>query len=1240
MPELDFPIVGIGASAGGVQALKEFFDVMPPETGMAFVVVLHLPPDGSMLPEILSNQTDMPVRGIEDAMEIEPNHVYTIRPAHYLTLDDGLLRITEPDGKRAHAPVDVFFRTLATEMKNRAVGIVLSGTGANGSLGLREIKARGGLTIAQEPEEAEFQSMPRNAINTGLVDHVLSIADMPAVLGKYAEHPYANGHAEEPAGEDEASATPSDLDQIINIVRRESKYNFANYKAGTLNRRIHRRMGLRHVETLGDYVSLLSKDREEVAALHQDLLIRVTSFFRDPDSFETLKETVLPTIVERANDEIGLRVWVPACSTGEEAFTLAMLLFEELQTSNRALELKVFASDVDREAIGIAREAVYPAAIAEDVPEEYLQRFFVKKEDHYQVAKSIRDCVVFALQNVAEDPPFSRIDLISLRNLLIYLRPEAQEQVLALLHFALREDGHLFLGSAETVGDRSTMFQPVSSKHRIYRRIGPKRAENLKFPGGVWEPRFGTEIDPSEYLITEYEPRHEPLAFGDWARRLIVDRYAPACVVIDREYTVLYFSGDTHDFLVQPIGEPTHDLLKMAREGLTERLGSLLTQALDDDRPLSSKARVKRGPQFFSIRVVVVPLQAPKEAEGLLLVSFEELDLPVSADDDDADDKQQATQIRQLEYKLNLAREDLQSTLERMQSSNEEFRAANEEVRSMNEELQSVNEELETSKEELQSMNEELVSVNQTLESKVDELAKVNNDLGNLLRSTDIAVMFLDRQFQVRLFTPAIKKVFNLISSDIGRPNSDITQKLPDTELLDDAKKVLETLIPIEREILDEDEREPRCFVRTILPYRTEEDRIDGVVVTFTDITQRKRSEDQVRELNRDLERQVEQRTRGIQLLQEVAVIANEADEIRAAFQRAIERVCRQFEWPVGHVFLPDEDDPEQLLDSGVWYLDSEERFANFVEASRDTRFRAGVGLVGRVLETAGTEWVRDPVEQDELPRAEAMRGCGIRAALLVPILIRDEVVGVIEFFACQESELDPHLIDAMGELGTQLGRVIERKRIERRIADATAHEQQSLGRELHDTVAQEVTGVSLMAERLRQDLRDADPEIANTADEIVNHLKGLHQRVRMISHGLMPVEIDPEGLMAALANLAHSGTAHYDIPCKFECPEPVKITGRTAANQLYRIAQEAVHNAARHGKPDAITIRLERNGDEATLSISDTGDGIDGDPADCDGMGLKIMRYRSGVVGGTFNITTNNNDGTTVTCVFPISNS
>ncbi len=827
-----FPIVGLGASAGGLEAFRKLLDGLAVDSGMAFVLIQHLDPTHqSLMVDLLAGHTKMPVQQAADGMRIERDHVYFIPPGVYLSIGGGALRLSQPRERHgARMPFDFFLRSLAEECGERAICVVLSGTGADGSLGLKAIKERNGLVIAQDPADAGYDGMPRSAIATKAVDLVLPVAKIPEILAKYGSEMYLKGARNDALARDQA---PDGLAEVIEILRTKTAHDFTLYKPGTLQRRIERRRAMSGAADSGRYIAMLRQNAQERELLAKDLLINVTSFFRDPPVFEFLAEKIIPDIVRAHASDQPLRIWVAGCSTGEETYSIAMLFLEELAKTGRPLKLQVFASDVDADAVSLARSGLYPEAIEADVSPARLARFFAKEDHSYRVVPALREVVVFTVQDVLADPPFSHLDLVSCRNLLIYLRPEAQEKVLLLFHFALRDTGILILGGSETVGNLSDRFEPISKTQRIYRHIGRPLPGEVDFPivGGTSVQVLGPP---------EAQKRLAPgVRLGDVAQSVLLDTYAPASVLINRKYEALYYVGPTDRYLRVVAGEPSRDLLAMARDDLRNKLRAAIRQAIQqNERIVLTGAQMKRDGIAVAVSIAVQPV--PRDGESLLLVSF--LDEPAHAQTPrgTVDRVEDAPRVAELELELDVTRKELQSAIRDLELSGEEQKAINEEALSVNEEFQSTNEELVSSKEELQSLNEELTALNSQLQETLERQRNTSNDLQNILYSSDVATLFLDGNLNIRFFTPTARSLFSVIATDVGRPLADLTPLAADAALIPDARSVLTSLMPLRREI---EAGNGTWYIRRILPYRTNDNRIEGVVITFADISEIKAAE-------------------------------------------------------------------------------------------------------------------------------------------------------------------------------------------------------------------------------------------------------------------------------------------------------------------------------------------------------------------------------------------------------------
>ncbi len=904
----DFPIVGIGASAGGLEALEIFLSNLPPETNMAFVIIQHLSPrHKSIMAEILMKYTLMKVLAIQEDKEIKPNCVYLNPPDRNVVILNRRLYLTEPT--QAHGvnlPIDCFFRSLSEDQGEKAICIILSGTATDGTLGLKAIKGEGGMAMVQDPDSAKYSGMPISAIATGLVDFILPVEKLPAGLIKYVQHPYIDSPERFESAKQQFR---NYVQKILVLIRTSTGHDFANYKQTTIHRRIERRMAVHQLDKVEQYATYLEKNPAEIGILFKDLLIGVTNFFRDAEAFEVLKAKVIPELIKNKESENPLRIWITGCATGEEAYSIAILLAEVMDKLKKQLNIQIFASDIDNEALDYARMAVYPDSIAADVSSERLNRYFIKEDATYRIKKQIREMIVFANQNLIKDPPFSRLDFVSCRNLLIYMGPVLQKKILPLFHYTLNPQGNLFLGTSESIGEFSHLFSPIDQKWKVFNRkeyvvdqVGdyPRTPfyDVLPTPQGLEEKRVPTVAD-----------------IHNLAERIILDNYAPPCVLINEQFEILHFIGQTDKYLAPPVGKASFSVLNMAREGLKYKLSTVLHKAVKQKKTVHSTGiKFKHNNSVRTVDLVIRPLTESGFTQGFMLVMFEDKTPP------DTDQKKKAAAkeivdpyLLSLEKELDSTKEYLQTTNEELETSNEELKSTNEELQSVNEELQSTNEELETSKEELQSTNEELITVNAELQKKLDELSMTNNDMKNLLDSVDIPTIFLDTDLRIKRFTAHTTKVINLIHTDIGRPVDDIVTKIEGATISEDANAVLEDLVSREKEVVTKD---GSCYSMRILPYRTTENVIDGVVITFQDFSERKQAEEGRKRLLTAVE---QERDKLRMLIDSIAdeiyfcdtegnlALANKAALSKLGIDRIEEIVQPMLEWlPKPQIFTPD----------------------------------------------------------------------------------------------------------------------------------------------------------------------------------------------------------------------------------------------------------------------------------------------------------------------------------------------
>ncbi len=838
---IELPIVGIGASAGGLEALKAFFEAMPEISPAAFVVVSHLDPKHvSLMPELLQHHSEMPVVQVQDGMQVEPGHIYIIPPNYDLYILNGALQLMEmPEKRSATLPIDNFFNALAQDQGANAVGIVLSGTGSDGTKGIKSIKDNFGMVMVQSVASAKYDGMPHSAIETGLADYVLKPEAMPEQLHRYFKFSLNKKKTGLSANEGTA---PDALQKIFIILRSRTNHDFSLYKKNTICRRIERRMNVHQLENIADYVRYLQESDSETAILLDELLINVTNMFRDPDAFDVLVNQGLIPLMKERPDDYTFRVWVAGCSSGEEAYSIAISFFESMSKLNRHFQLQLFATDIDEKAIATARQGIYPASIEADVGKERLQRFFIKQDDgSYIIHKMVRETVVFAPQNLIKDPPFTKLDLLCCRNLLIYLGTELQKRLLPIFHYSLKPDGLLFLGTSETIGQFTDSFKALDKKWKLFQKLASSSAKKsiLSFPA------MPVSRGEMEVVLPDSIQSLEEISAFQLVEAILQQSDAPPCAIIDKANNITYIHGKTGRFLEPAEGKVSVNILEMARHGLKKELSSAIHEARLHKRDVACKSQqVAHDGAYIYVDMLVKPILEPAAMHDMLMVVFEQAQAA-------GDKLKPAKRLRskgkartpvELEQELRFTRENLQSTIEELETANEEMKSTNEELQSTNEELQSTNEELETSKEELQSLNEESVTVNAELQGRMDELSSSNDDMKNLLDSTNIATLFLDGDLCVRRFTSALSELIPLTASDAGRPIHHFSSNLLDTDLSVAAAKVLDDLSVMNKEVTS---KGGSVFQMRLRPYRTVNNVIDGVVITFDDITNSKRAEQQ-----------------------------------------------------------------------------------------------------------------------------------------------------------------------------------------------------------------------------------------------------------------------------------------------------------------------------------------------------------------------------------------------------------
>jgi two-component system CheB/CheR fusion protein len=848
MDNAPFSIVGIGSSAGGLEALTQFFTAMPDNSGLAFVLVSHLDPHhDSMLPELIQHKTKMKVRQVTDNMKVAANQVYIIPPDKELSIFNGTLQLLQrkrSDG--THRPIDAFFRSLAEDSGNKAIGIILSGAGTDGTLGIKAIKSESGLIIVQDQDSAKFAGMPSNAAATGLADHILPPEKMPEKLMRYIQH-YSK--REEGLSHEKDESLNRALQKIFLLIRSVTGHDFSQYKQNTIRRRIERRMYVHQLATIEEYVNYLRQSEREVFILFKELLIGVTSFFRDPETFTLLKEKYIFELLKKKPDGSRFRVWVPGCSSGEEVYSLAIIIQECLEALGRNLEVQLFGTDLDEKAISTARAGMYLNSISIDVSPERLEKFFTKVDDHYQIKKNIREMVIFAEQSVIKDPPFTKLDMLSCRNLMIYFGPKLQERLLPTFHYSLNPGGILLLGTSEHIGRYADQFTQLDKKWKIFERR--KDHGNLRQFMNIPKPQaIEKQSDKNVAMAANLSKETATVRL---LKAILSRSDLPVCVVVDDKGDLIYTHGRTGRFLEPAQGEASNNILEMARPGLKAGLTNVIQKmSIERAETVVKNLRVQNNGDSQDINLILRPLPDIQSGyRGLMLIIFDEIHKASETDKiktahQPKDDRQESSlNLKRLKDELRFTRENLETTIEELETSNEELKSTNEELQSANEELQSTNEELETSKEELQSLNEESSTVNSELQGRIDELVSANDDIKNLLDATDIATIFLDINLNVRRFTPLIGRFFHLTHSDIGRSIEHFASTLKDVDIKEHARQVLKDLEKYESVVEDNEGQKYRMRVR---PFRTVNNVIEGVVITFDNVTEFKKMVDALAE--------------------------------------------------------------------------------------------------------------------------------------------------------------------------------------------------------------------------------------------------------------------------------------------------------------------------------------------------------------------------------------------------------
>lgn len=1215
-------MVGLGASAGGIGALKTFFAHMPPDGGMAFVVVVHLSPQHeSHLAEVVQVSTSMPVAQVQTRVRVERNCVYVVPPNRSLAMSEGYLDVSEIRRiEERRAPIDIFFRTLADTHGSQAVAVVLSGTGADGSMGLKRIKEEGGICLVQEPAEAEYAEMPRSAIATGLVDHVLPVADLPAAIVAFREHLAALPLP--PPSDDAPGADEAILREIFGHLRARTGHDLTNYKRPTLRRRIGRRMAVHGVADLRAYAQLLRERPEELQSLLKDVLISVTHFYRDCAAFDTLERKVIPLLFADKGRDDHVRAWAAACATGEEAYSIAMLLREHADRLTDPPSIQVFATDIDPACIAVARQGVYTLTDAADVSAERLERFFTKEDDCFRVRPELRELVLFSEHNIIKDPPFSHLDLASCRNLLIYLNRAGQRRVLDVLHYALKPGRFLFLGGAESADTADDLFGAWDRDAHLYQ----SRTVNtrLGFPSGSHRRASDTRAVSSTGQAAPVAPSPERILPAEMHQRLL-EEYAAPSLLVDANHDLLHVSDRAAAFLRFVGGSPSRHLWDILHADLRTDLRSAFSQAERLGKPARTGAIVMGGEREGTVITATVRPIRPQNAgePAFFLVLFEGAPDASVGNADVAVPMSRDEAVRQLEAHVVQLKADLRATIERHDRFTADHTGVNEELQAVNEELRSSSEELETSKEELQSLNEELQTVNQELKLKIEEQTRFNDDLQNLVHSTEIGTIFLDRALNIKLFTPAVRTLFSLIPADRGRPLSDISTVLVHPGLHDDLARVLETLERVEREVLT---RDGRWLLMRAHPYRTADDRIDGVVLTFVDVTSGKRAEAQWQ--------QSEARLRLV--LESVADYAIYTLDPAGLVESWNAGAARMFGYAEDEILgkpattLATAEDREGGIDGEELRLAVgqgkalDERW--HVRRDGSSVFVSGILtplLDGRGLVVGYVKVARDLTERKHWEDALQMAHDALERR------VQERTADL----AAANRSLDV-------ELNERRQAEAEIRQLLKRIITVQEDERRRIARDLHDHLGQQVAGVGLKLEALR-DVPGITPDATAIIEDARAIIGRLDKELDFFTWELRPAALDDLGLAAALGTFVTEWSRTFGVAADFHTSglDDVRLSFEVETN-VYRIAQEALNNVHKHAGATRVGVLLERRDARVVLIVEDDGRGFEAGETGAGGsdsrIGLRGIRERAVLAGGTADIETSPGKGTTIFVYVP----
>ena len=1353
-----FPVAGIGASAGGLEAFLQLLKGLPIDTGMAFVLVQHLDPKhDSQLAGLLERATQMPVCEAVDGQILRPNLVHVMPSNVRMTVASGRL-VLVPRGNEM-SPIDCFLRSLAAEYGELGVGVILSGTGADGTAGVEAVKAAGGITFAEDSASAKFSSMPKNAVASGFVDFVLSPEKIGVELARIARHPGLQQRTAQKVQKARTEESVALTARMLRLLSVRVGVDFTHYKKSTLQRRIAHRMVLRGVDHEAQYLRLLEKEVPEVDALFRDALIHVTSFFRDPEVFQTLRERVLPQIVKRKQLGEPIRLWVPGCSTGEEVYSLAICLLEVLPADVERPRIQIYATDISEAAIARGRAGVYPKSISREVSAARLKRFFSVCTDGYQVAKALREACIFARQDVASDPPFARIDLISCRNLLIYFDAELQKKVLPTLHYALNPGGYLVLGLSEGSSSFHDLFEAVDPKQKIFaKKHTPRSTPIIERPA-----RFGASRHQGKRAAPLPANPPDIRRSGD---RVLLRRLSPCGVTIDSELRVLEFRGRTSAYLEQPTGAASLDFLRMIREDLLTDVRTVLEQAMKSEAPAKRQSMVTNDAgRSEHLAIEVIPFHAPpsqerffhvlfraaKGAESAVVPTHSQQNLPAEAAEE------RTTALRE---QLVSTREAFQAILEDREATNEEMQVANEEMQSANEELQSTNEELETAKEELQSANEELTTLNDELGVRNTELTLLINDLNNLSSGVDFPVVMLDKNLRMRRFSAKAAEMFKLEDGKIGERIDILSSELPELPKL--ASRVMRRREGVEKEIVRADGHHYSLRIR---PYLTNVGEVEGAVIFLININQIKQAEKERQELSDTLASLFESTPDAVLTVNAAGRIERVNEQAEKMFgsdrrelmgkpiaklipghfpKGPVKRGADSLTTPTGLELLAQRKGgstfPVEIMLSPLGLAGAEgmiatvrditerkrveqalsqfredletrvaertaelsaERTNTMVALEMRARQQAALAglsqraLEGAVLATlldeavrlvpailgcefckvmellpdgkalflrAGTGWKKQPLPVQLATGRQSQEGftllsnapvsvedLRVEKRFLSPSILFDRPVvsglsviihgrqqpyGVLAAHTTRRRRFTNDDVHFLQSLASVLAAAIERRKLEEELLSISSNEQRRIGQDLHDGLCQHLAGVEFKTAALAKQLAH-DPMKGGHAASIVELIRDGARQAWMLARGLSPVTLESHGLMSALRELTANSGKLFQIACRFDCPRPVLVPNNAVATHLYRIAQEAITNAVKHGHARSIVVSLRRARSSVTLAVADNGNGLPRDVRTVQGMGLRIMQYRAETIGASLSFERANRRGTIVLCKF-----